>query len=220
MIRLHHSPQTRSMRTLWLLNELGVEFDLVTYSFDGSLQSEAYLQKSPIGRVPALEIGDAVMFETGAIAEVLCERFSPNKLGRSPDHPERIDWLTWLHFAETLSVHVAALTQQHVMLFKDEMRSPVIMKLETKRLAKCYGAVQDQLAHSGSGFVLPGGFTACDVGLGQAIYMGRHFLTLESYPGLADWYARMEARPAFQASLPEPGKGLYAKPFYDWQDWQ
>ncbi len=220
MIRLHHSPQTRSMRTLWLRHELDVEFELVTYPFDGSLQSEAYLAKSPLGRVPALEIDETVMFETGAIAEVLCERFSPEGLGRPPGHAERADWLTWLHFAETLSVHVAALTQQHVMLFKDEMRSPVIMKLETKRLARCYGAVQDQLARSGSGCVLRGGFTACDIGLGQAIYMGRFFLTLYAYPELAAWYARMAARPAFQAALPRPGEGIYAKPFYDWQDWQ
>ncbi|MEM8580313.1 MAG: glutathione S-transferase family protein [Pseudomonadota bacterium] len=220
MIRLHHSPQTRSMRTLWLLYELGIDFELVTYSFGAALQSPEFLAKSPIGRVPALEIDGAAMFETAAISELLCERYSPDDLGRSPDHPERAEWLIWLHFAETLSVHAAALTQQHVMLFRDEMRSPVVMKLETKRLSKCYGAVQDQLVRSASGFVLGGGFSACDIGLGQAIYMGQHFLTLDAYPRLSEWYVRMTGRPAFRATLPQPGEGLYDRPFYDWQDWQ
>lgn len=220
MIRLHHSPQTRSMRTLWLLSEIGVPFELVTYGFDGSLQTDAYLAKSPVGRVPALEIDGGVMFETGAIAEYLCERFAPDTLGRTPGHPERMAWLSWLHFAETMSVHVAALTQQHVMLFRDDMRSPVVMKIEAKRLGKCYGALDAQLEESASGFVLPGGFSACDVGLAQAIYMGLHFVAIDGFPHLQAWYGAMGERPAFKAMLPNKGEGIYAKDFYDWQDWQ
>ena len=107
-IVLHHCPQTRSMRSLWLLNELGVDFELRLYSFDKSLRSAAFLALSPAGRVPALEIDQTRMFETGAITQYLCERFSPDGLGRRPDHPERMHWLIWVHFAETLTQHGAA----------------------------------------------------------------------------------------------------------------
>ncbi|WP_425090633.1 glutathione S-transferase family protein [Tropicimonas sp. S265A] len=221
MIRLHHSPQTRSMRTLWLLHELDVPFEVLTYPFDATLQRPEYLAMSPVGRVPALEIDGEVMFETGAIAEYLCERFSPDGLGRAPGSTERMEWLTWVHFAETLSVHVAALTQQHVMLFQDEMRSPVIMKLEAKRLAKCYAAVEAKLTKGfAERYILQGGFSAADIGLGQAIYMGTHFAALDDYPAVAEWYARMVARPAFIASLPAPGQGIYDQAFYDWRAWQ
>ena len=56
MIRLHHSHETRSMRALWLLNELEVAFELIVWPFDKSLRSEDYLKLNPAGRVPALEI--------------------------------------------------------------------------------------------------------------------------------------------------------------------
>lgn len=221
MIRLHHSPQTRSMRTLWLLGELGVPFEVVSYPFDETLQRPEFRALSPAARVPALEIEGEVMFESGAITEYLCERFSPDGLGRSPGSPERMEWLTWVHFAETLSVHVAALTQQHVMLFEDAMRSPVIMKIEAKRLARCYGALEAKLTKGfAERYVLEGGFSAADIGLGQAIYMGTHFAALDDFPAVAEWYARMVARSAFIASLPPEGQGIYQRAFYDWRDWQ
>ena len=107
MITLHHVPQTRSMRVLWLLNELGVSFELRTYPFDKTLRRPDFLGLSPAGRVPALEIEGVAMFESGAILQYLCERFSPEGLGRGPDSAERRDWLVWLSFAETLSQHTA-----------------------------------------------------------------------------------------------------------------
>jgi glutathione S-transferase len=212
MITLHHCPQTRSMRTLWLLHELGVPFEVKVYPFDRTLRDPSYLALSPAGRVPALEIDGARMFETGAITEYLCERFSPDGLGRAPGHTERRDWLIWLHFAETVSQHSAALTQQHVALREDHMRSPIVMKLEAARVGKCYDAIEARLGVSGD-YLLTGGFSATDVSVGQALYMSRHFVTLEAHPTLAAWYARITEREAFQKSLPQ-GDGIYAQDFY------
>lgn len=215
MIRLHHCPETRSMRTLWLVHELGLDAEVVVYPFDKTLRSPEFLALSPAGRVPALEIDGAVMFETGAITEYLCERFSPDDLGRTPGHPERMDWLIWVHFAETLSTHVAALTQQHVMLYEDAMRSPVLTRLEAKRLQKCYAALEAHLIKGATGQSLLGsGFSAVDVSVGQAVYMGRHFAALDPFPALEHWYRHITGRPAFRAALPEPGRGIYDREFY------
>ncbi len=213
MIRLHHCPQTRSMRSLWLLNELGVDFEVVSHAFDKSLRDPEYLALSPAGRVPSLEIDGQVIFETGAITQVLCERFSPDGFGRSPGTPERADWLIWVHFAETISQHSAALTQQHVALYDDAMRSPIVMKLEAKRLEKCYAAVEVRL--QGREYLLDSGFTAADIGVGQAVSMSRHFARIEDFQGLSEWYGRITARPAFIASLPEQGAGIYDREFYE-----
>ncbi len=216
MIRLHHAHQTRSMRSLWLLHELGVDFELAVRPFDGSLRSEAYLALNPAGRVPALEIDGACMFETGAIAEYLCERFPEAGLGRLPGDAERMEWLVWLHFAETITQHVAILTQQHVMLYEDHMRSPTLMRLEAKRLAKAYGALEGQLngPEGLRGTLLASGFSVCDICCGQAVYAGQHYATLEGYPAVQAWYKRITARPAFRKSLPPEGEGIYAQPFY------
>ncbi|MCE0504283.1 glutathione S-transferase family protein [Roseivivax sp. GX 12232] len=212
MIRLHHAPQTRSMRTLWLLHELGLDFEVVERPFDKSLRAPDYLALSPAGRVPSLEIDGEILFETGAIAEYLCERFPEAGLGVAPGDEGRADWLIWLHFAETLSQHAAALTQQHIMLYEDAMRSPVVMKLEAARLGKCYAALEARL--EGRDHLAAGRATAADIGVAQAIYMARHFAPIEDFPRLAAWYARMTARPAFAASLPGEGARLYAKDFY------
>ena len=209
MIRLHHFPQTRSMRSLWLLHEIEVPFDLVIQPFDKTMRSAAYLAINPTGRVPALEIDDLVLYESGAIAEYLCERFPQAGLGRDPGHAERAAWLNWIHFAETISQHTAALTQQHVALYDDAMRSPIIMQLEAKRLAKTLATVEGAL----QGDYLLSTFSAADIGIAQAVYMAQHFVTLDAFPTLTAWFDRLQTRPAFQKSLPD-GQRLYAKPFY------
>ena len=202
------------MRSLWLLHELGIPFEVKTYPFDASIKSPDYLARHPAGRVPALELDGCVLFESGAITEVLCERFSPDTLGRSPSHPERADWLNWVHFAETISQHVAHLTQQHIMLFEDHMRSPTVMKLEAKRLAKTFGVVDAAL---GNRSWLLNGFSAADIGAAQAVYMGQHFVKTDDFPQLARWLKNCHTRSGFKAAMPI-GPGIYAKDFYPpWQ---
>lgn len=217
MIRLHHCHQTRSMRVLWLLNELGVPFEVVLHPFDRSLRAPEYLVLNPAGRVPALEIDGGVMFESGAILEYLCEKFPEPGLGRPPGALDRAEYLTWLHFAETVSQHVAALTQQHIALYEDDMRSPIVMKLEAKRLEKCYRAIEGRLSSpvENRDCLLTGGFSAADIAVGQAVYMGRHFARLDGFSETAKWMGRMAERPAFQASLPPEGADLlYRREFY------
>lgn len=215
MITLHHCPQTRSMRTLWLLHELEIPFQLRSYPFDRSLRAPEFLSLSPAGRVPALEIDGERMFETGAITEYLCERFSPDGLGRGTGSMDRMSWLVWVHFAETLSQHTAALTQQHVALYEDEMRSPIVMKLEAARLAKCYAAIEARLSTpiENRDYLLTSGFSAADISVGQAVYMARHFAKIDSFPAVSAWYDRITERAAFRSALPG-GDGIYSQDFY------
>lgn len=213
MITLHHCHQTRSMRSLWLLHELGVDFDLVIHPFDKSLRSVEYLSLNPVGRVPALEMDGQTIWESGAIAQVLVEKYPEGGLGRAPDDRERGEWLIWLHFAETISQHSAALTQQHIALYDPSMRSPIITRLEAKRLKKCYGALEQRL--DGRDYLLGGGYSAADIGVGQAVYMALHFARLDDYPNSRAWYERITARPAFKASLPPDGVVLlWEQDFY------
>lgn len=216
MIRLHHCPGTRSMRSLWLLHELGVPFEVESYAFDKTLRSPGYRALHPAGRVPALEIDGDVMFETGAIAEYLCERFPEAGLGRMPGEPDRMEFLTWLHFAETLTVHVAMLTQQHVVIREDHQRSPFLMALEARRLTKALEAVEGRLSSpiENRDTLLTSGFSACDVGVGQAVWAACHFVRLDDVPQTAAWFARLCDRPAFRLSLPPEGQGIYGGRFF------
>ena len=184
MITLHHCPQTRSMRSLWLLHELGIEFEVVKHAFGKNLRDPNYLVHSRAGRVPA--------------------------------HAERAEWLIWVHFSETISQHTAALTQQYVALYDDTMRSPIVMKLEAARLAKCYAAIEARLTDLGTNaqYLLASGFSAADVSVGQAVYMARHFATLDAFPKTSAWYKLISERPAFQASLPKLEECLFQQEFF------
>lgn len=221
MITLHHCPGTRSMRTLWLLNELGVPFELRSYPFDKTLRSPEFLLLSPAGRVPALEIDGQAMFETGAIAEYLCERFPDAGLGRAPGDLDRMDFLTWIHFAETISVSCAVLTQQHIVIRDDAQRSTFLMNLEARRLAKSIAGVEGRLSTpvENRECLLTSGFSAADIGVGHAVWMARHFVKLDPFPETAAWLDRLMERPAFKASAPSPEDRLWPEPFYaPWPD--
>ena len=217
MITMHHCPQSRSMRVLWLLAELGVPYRVQVRAFDKSLRAPEFLSLSPAGRVPALEIDGERMFESAAIMEYLCERFPEAGLGRLPGDPDRMAWLVWLHFAETISQHVAALTQQHILLYDDATRSPIVMKLEAARLLKCFAAIEARLSTpvENRDYLLTSGFSACDIAVGQAVYLARHFAPTEAFPELEAWMQRITDRDGFRAALPKPEEALiYTQAFY------
>lgn len=208
MIRLHHCAESRSMRVLWMLHELGLDFELVVHPFGRALRNSEYLALHPAGRVPALEIDGGVIFESLGALQYLAERHPESGLaGRG------IDWLNWLNFAETISQHSAALTQQHVALYPPEIRSSVVCKIEALRLGKTYAALAGRL--DGHEYLL-GDFSAADIAVGQALYMAKHFTKLEGYEVVSAYYQRISEREAFQKSLPQPGEALlYAQDYYE-----
>ena len=212
--RLHHAWESRSTRTLALLYEMGLEFELVVHSFRRSLYNDDYRRLSPAGRVPALEDGDVTMFETGAITEYLVETYPECGLGRFKGDAERVEWLHWLHFAETIGQHLATLTQHHVVLREDWMRSPTVMKYETMRLGRTFAVLESALS-DGRDYLLASGFSAIDTNIGYSVIGGTRFVHLEAYPHLAAYATRLKARPAFQKTeTPEGGERLYLKAFY------
>ncbi|MCM2560851.1 glutathione S-transferase family protein [Lutimaribacter sp. EGI FJ00015] len=201
MIILHHIPQSRSMRVLWLLNELEVTFGIVAHPLDRSLRAPGFLSLSPAGRVPALEIDGERMFEATAIIEYLCERFPERGLGRTPDDPDRMAWLVWLHFSETVTGSVDILHRGWAAGAGELMRD------ELARLRVAYDAIEARLSTplENRDYLLTSGFSACDIAVGQAVYMARHFLEPDDFPELAAWYARITERDSFAEALPAEG---------------
>lgn len=201
MITLYHVPGARSTRSLWLLHELGVEFELVEMAFDLKvLRAPEYLAIHPLGRVPCLVDDGQTIFESGAIAQYLCEKYDDGRLGRGPSHPERYEWLQWIHYAETVAVHGASLVQQSVFI-PEEQRSPIVQKLESRRLEKAVEVLDNHLKDRD--YLLASGFSAADVNVGYGIYLGDQFLSFDAFPTAMQYYDRLRERPAFQASVPK-----------------
>ena len=196
MRKLYHCAGARSMRSHWLLLELGLEFELVTLGFSmAALRAPEYLAISPLGRVPCLVDGDVTLIESGAICQYLCERYDDGRLHRAPGHPERNAWLQWLHFAETIAVHGASLVQQQVFVAPAE-RSATVIKLESRRLRKAFEVLDQQLTTRH--YMLASGFSAVDTAVGYSVHLGQQLIGLDGLPALNAYYTRLTARPAFQ----------------------
>ena len=218
MIKLHHVPWSRSFRVLWLLEELGLRSTIECYSItDGSLRHPDFLAISPAGRVPALEIDGQVLFESGAIVEYLCETRPEAGLGRAPGHPERPRYLEFLHFAETQAALIANLNLAQVFLRDPAARSPLLIKLDTKRLEKTLAPLERRLG--AQDWLLASGFSGADVMLGFNLFAVPFFVHLDDFPNLRAYIDRVKARPGWQAAAQIEGpQNFYAQDFYELPD--
>jgi glutathione S-transferase len=200
-MKLYHCAETRSMRILWLLEELGVPYELVDMPFDHKvLRAPDYLAVHPLGRVPAIVDGDLSLFESGAITEYLCEKYDPkNKMNRPLGHADRYQWLKWIHFAETVIIPCQNMVQQYIFV-PPEQRSEIVIYFETRRLGKCLDAMETIL--KGQDYLLPSGFSAADTSVGFSIYFSTAFVTLDQHPLVKAYYERLTARPGFRKAMP------------------
>lgn len=218
MIRLHHVPFSRSFRILWLMTEMGLDFEVSEYSItDGSLRHPDYLAKSPAGRVPALEIDGRVLFESGAITEYLCETRPGHGFGRAPGDPERASYLEWLHYAETMAHLIANLNLQWVFLRDASMRSKTLLKLDTRRLALTLAPLEAGLADRA--YLLASGFSGADTMLGYNLLAVPRFVRLGPFPNIRAYRDRCAARPGFAAARARDGEQrFYTREFYEVED--
>ena len=128
MITVHHLENSRSQRTLWMLEALGVDYDIKRYSRDPatSLAPPELKAVHPLGKSPVITDGDITVAESGAIVEYLMEQYSGGKL-QPADTPEaRRDYTYWLHYAEgtMMPLLIIALLLRRV----DEAKVPFFVK--------------------------------------------------------------------------------------------
>lgn len=102
MIIVHHLNNSRSQRVLWLLEELGVEYDIKRYQRDAKTMLAPPELKAvhPLGKSPVITDGDLTIAESGAIMEYLVETYGKDRLAPAPGTPERLRYTYWLHYAE------------------------------------------------------------------------------------------------------------------------
>jgi glutathione S-transferase len=103
MIRLHHLNQSRSLRILWLLEELGEPYEIISHQRDAKthLAPDSLKAVHPLGKSPVIEMDGQTYSESGAITELLIERFAPDRLRPAPDSTDYGHYLQWIDFAES-----------------------------------------------------------------------------------------------------------------------
>ncbi len=102
MITVHHLNNSRSQRILWLLEELGVDYEIKRYERDPQtmLAPDSLRQVHPLGKSPVITDGDLTLAESGAIADYLVNRYDDGQLAPAPNTPERLRYTYWIHYAE------------------------------------------------------------------------------------------------------------------------
>jgi len=198
MITLYHSPRSRSIRVFWLLEELGLPYELKTVEFTPeSLKGPEYLKVHPLGKVPALQDDGVTMFESGAIVEYLLEKYGKGRLAPAPGTTARAPFLQWVHFGEATALPPLADIVQHTFLRPEAERIPAIADDGRARMAGVLDVLDKSLA--GKQYLLGDEFTAADVMVGYALYLAKMLgLLSDKHPNLLAYMGRLEKRPAFQ----------------------
>ncbi|QUM77336.1 glutathione S-transferase [Moritella sp. 24] len=106
MIKLHHLNKSRSKRIIWLLEELGVDYEIIAYQRDSkTFLAPAELKEiHPLGKSPVIEDDGLVITESGAITEYLINKYAADKLAPKQWSQEYVDYSQWIHFAESSAI--------------------------------------------------------------------------------------------------------------------
>jgi glutathione S-transferase len=196
MPKLYYVPRTRAMRPRWILEELGVPYELVRLdSKRGDTRTPEHLARHPLGHVPVLEDGDVRIFESGAICFWLAERYGDGKLLPPPGTRGRAEAYQWLSFALTeLEPPLGEISaeQRRAEGERDAAR------IDAARARFRAAARVIDAAVQGRPFLLGETFTAPDAIVGAVLAWGKALAGLDEAPGAAAYVARLRERPAFR----------------------
>jgi glutathione S-transferase len=202
MIRLWHCEDARSFRPLWALEELGLPYELIVMPFPPRARAREYLEVNPLGTIPALVDpggpgGETFMTESAAIVQYLVTRYGPTPLAVEADDPAYGAWLNGLHFGEATLTFPQTLVLRYRRL--EPGRAEVVADDYAKWFLSRLRAVDRTLAEAD--WLCAGRFTAADISVGYALLLADNIGLSENFsPKVDDYWARLQARPGFQAA--------------------
>jgi glutathione S-transferase len=182
------NPMSRGRIVRWMLEEVGHPYRTEVLGYD-TMKAPAYLAINPMGKVPAIRHGDAVVTECAAICAYLADAFPAAGLAPPPADRLRAPYYRWLFFAA--GPFEAAVTNKALNVVVPKGRERMVG----------YGRFDDvmnvlEAAVSRSDYLVGDGFTAADVYVGSQIGFGLMFGTIEKRPAFERYWARINARPA------------------------
>ena len=196
-MRIHHAPNSRSVRALWLFNELELPYEVTIYPLgDKSMRSPEYLKIHPMGRVPALEDGGVTIFESGAIVQYVLEKYGNGRMIPEANSNNFSTYLQWLHYAEGMIMPPVNTIVVETVFLSEERRNQVNIDRATKMVTRMLAAIEQHL--EGREY-LAGDFSGADIMTGHAcIVAARLGEGLSDKPNIDAYIARLEERPALQ----------------------
>jgi glutathione S-transferase len=217
MIIVHHLENSRSQRIIWLLEELGIDYDIRRYGRDKQtgLAPPELLEVHPLGKAPVITDGDRTIAESGAIIEYLMYEYDDGRLRPQEGTDERLAYNYWLHYAEgtfaplmILSLVLSRIEGAPMPFFLRPVAKGIAQKV---RDAYLDANVRRNLEFmestlSASRWFCGNVFTAADVQMSFALEAAEVRTNLaDEYPHLAAFLETIRARPAYQRALDKGG---------------
>ena len=210
-MKLWHCNGARSLRAVWALEEMGLDYELEVLPFPPRIFQRDYLQENVLGTVPFLRDGEVTMTESSAICQYLVDRYQQWDFGLKPDHPQYGDYLNWLHHSDATLTFPQTITMRYYYLEPSEAKQEV-----ADDYAKWFIARLRRLdAHlENNDYLVDDRFTVADIAVGYALYLAATLRLDERFaPHTRAYLERLKARPAFQRAdsygeplvLPERG---------------
>jgi glutathione S-transferase len=195
-MRLHHQPRTRSTRVLWLLEELGIPFDLTVMAREAK-QTPEYRALHPLGRSPALETDDGPLFESAAlILHIADQNLDAGLIGPLGSYARALQY-QWCFFAMTDSE--SALMEIGRQLWSDGEPDAGIIERAATRFVATSGVIE--VALGDDEYLVDNAFSVADIVVGSVLGFARSSTLTELPAGIVPYIDRLEARPARQRAV-------------------
>lgn len=186
-ITLYHHPWSRAANVVWMLEEIGVDYELAFVDFPkGATKAPAFVALNPMGKLPVLVDGDTVVTESAAIALYLADRYAPGRLAPALDDPARGAYLRWTLFAPSV-IEPGTMAKQNGW----EQKASQVGWGEYDAMVR---AIED--AVTPGPFLLGERFTMADVVFGGTLRWVLMVKSLEAKPSFVAYAERLAARPA------------------------
>jgi glutathione S-transferase len=202
MLVVHHLNESRSQRILWLLEELGLPYELVLHTRDKQtrLAPSSLTDVHPLGKSPVIVDGDLTVIESGAIIDYIIRRHGEGRLAPDPASADYDRYQQWLHYAEGSAMLPLMLNMYVGRL--GEAGAPLHPRIQSE-IANHLAFVNDSLA--GRDFFVGDALSGADIQMSFVPEVAKAMGKLAEYPHMAAWIERMHARPAWTAALDKSG---------------
>ena len=209
-LKLWHCAGSRSIRPLWTLLEMGLDFELETMLFPPRFAHPGYIELNPIGTVPFFTDSSnsdhlVTMTESTGISQYVADKYGPTALAVLPSEPAYGDYLNWLHRSDATLTFPQTLVLRYTVLEPEATRLPKVAEDYTKWFFSRLRSVELALS-DGRQFLCADRFTLADISVGFAL----HFAELLSLKGgfkphTLAYFERLKQRPSFQQAIANDG---------------
>jgi glutathione S-transferase len=195
-MKLWHCNGSRSLRPLWALEEMGLDYELEILDFPPRIFNREYLSVNSLGTVPFFVDGETEMTESAGICQYLVDRYQRYDFGLQGDHAEYGAYLNWLHHSDATLTYPQTIVLRYYYLYPSPEKQEVANDYSKWFIARLRRLDTHLEKHE---FLCDGRFTVADIAVSYALFLGQVLKLDDQYkPQTKDYLLRMMDRPAFQ----------------------